>query len=195
MAETNTPLVQTNFAKSLDQLNRRVDWVPHGWQALYVDLRRRLIGVQSVQRAHIHIEGPWLGMYALYFEVKGEDKVVRGILRKALRTSCHVCRDCGRPGKSWEIQDRDMVLCSHCVGLRLLRADLESLSKYMQRHARHASSGWLRIARLSPRTVALLKVAQPDAIERGPKQTWHVHLEVTQQLVLKAMASLDQRLD
>jgi DNA-directed RNA polymerase subunit RPC12/RpoP len=195
MGETNDASGQSNFAHSLDMLNRCVEWVPHGWQALYMDMRRRLIAVRSEKRSHICIKGPWLTRDALYVQTTDDDHVVKGILRKTLRASRYICCECGYAGRPREIQEQELVLCPHCAGLRLLRADLSIVNRFLRRHAPRAGSEWMETFRLSPRVVALIKTAQPEAIEGRGYDIWRVNVRAAQEIVDKAIAALDKQLD
>lgn len=190
MKEQHIAHANSDFDKSLDQLDRRIDWIPKGWQPLYLQLRHRLIAVRSTKRAHIVLDGPWPGMEVLHIESRNSDRVVRGILRKTARASRYRCCECGDVGKPRDLGERELVLCSTCAGLRQLEVDLESLQRFTSSRKARAITGWAAYAEPSPHLVTFLQAVKPDAIVQDPDSEVQLNVPAIRALVQKSLQVL-----
>jgi len=193
MSEQHLVHERSDYEKSLAQLERRIDWVPMGWQKLYFQLRRRLISVNSTARAHITLEGPWPDMEALYIDASNADSVVQGILRKTAMASRSICSECGHVGRPREMNEREVILCSPCAGLRLLEHDLEQLKRFIVKHEASAISGWIPYSGMTPRLVALMLASDIDAIAEGSGSTWHLNVPGAKAWIDQVLSALENR--
>jgi hypothetical protein len=113
------------FEASLVQLERRVDWIPLGWQPLFGDLRRALRGIADRSRVDVIIEGAFEEDGLLYVDCQADDEVVQGLLRKTRAKAKNTCVHCGLRGRRRELDNwRETTLCGTCAGPRLLQVEL-----------------------------------------------------------------------
>lgn len=193
MLEQHVTHTNCDFDQSLDQLERRIDWVPKGWQPLYLQLRRRLIAVRSIKRAHIVLDGPWPDLEVLHIESRNADRVIRGILRKTARASRYRCCECGDAGKPRDIGQRELVLCSPCAGLRQLEVDLERLQRFIRSRQARTITGWVPYAEPSPHLVAFLHATKPEAIVQDPDSEVQLNVPAIKALVQQSLQVLQNQ--
>lgn len=116
------------YADSLSRLNRHLDQIPMGWQALYVDLRFTLYCIETPARAATRIDGAWEEDGLLHVQSDSADRVVQGVLRKARVRAMHTCSVCGKRGKLRQLDEwREATLCGSCAGPRLLKLQIARL--------------------------------------------------------------------
>jgi hypothetical protein len=118
---------EQGLQRSLNALNRRVDWIPFGWQKLYVDLRLSLLGIDCQKRDGIEIEGAYEEDGLLYVDSSAPDPVVHGVLRKARAKAATTCMVCGRAGKGRDFDWDRLTLCGRCAGLTGLHFEVKRL--------------------------------------------------------------------
>lgn len=106
----------SRFQESLQILEQRVDWIPMGWQRLYVDLRLKLRAVDCPQRRAVGVNGAYEHEGYLHVEAVSDDRVIQGILRKARTAAVYTCMACGKRGSPREIGERYLTLCAPCTG-------------------------------------------------------------------------------
>lgn len=190
------PLVQdqTEFEKSLDRLESRIEWIPAGWQQLYIELRRRLIGVKSTVRQNTHLDVPWPDMELLYIESKNADPIVEGILRKVARSSRYICCECGRMGKPRLIEDREVVLCSGCAGLRLLELDLSRFNAWIAQREMESATVLVPSEALTPRLAELMKVTGPQGSHSHNGTAWLLDLQATKAWINQSLNLLREQI-
>lgn len=111
--------------KSIALLNRRIDWVPKGWVALYHDLVKSLLNLNNDSHGEASIVGPWVDNTKMDFTSRDLTSAVAGILRKTMQRSLCTCKNCGQPGKPRSFgTDTQDVLCARCLAPRELAAQL-----------------------------------------------------------------------
>lgn len=125
----------SRFQESLQILEQRVDWIPMGWQRLYVALRLKLRAIECPQRRAIGVNGAYEHEGYLHVEAVTDDRVIQGILRKARTAAVYTCMACGKRGSPREIGDRYLTLCATCTGF--VRLHDEVLSALAQRQRGH----------------------------------------------------------
>lgn len=114
------------LADSLDRLERWVEWIPMGWQRLYLELRCALASVDTSPARFVWIHEPEVVDGGLVLDIDGGDRVVRGILRKAWARSRCTCMCCGRPGKPRWIGGYVKTLCARCTAFEALSVELDA---------------------------------------------------------------------
>jgi len=116
-----------SLAEILEQLERWVEWIPLGWQRLYLDMRCALVALGASQHRDVQIHEPLVVNGGLVFDVDGRDRAVCGIVRKAWARSRCTCMNCGRNGKPRRIDGYVKTLCAHCCALDVLSSALDEL--------------------------------------------------------------------
>lgn len=116
---------RAGLADSLDRLERWVEWIPMGWQRLYLELRCALVSVNTASVRSVWIHEPEVVDGGLLLDVDGGDRVVRGMVRKAWARSRCTCMRCGRPGKPRCISGYVKTLCARCAALETLSVELD----------------------------------------------------------------------
>lgn len=149
------PDVKT-LAECLQRLERWVEWIPIGWQSLYLDMRCALVALGSHQKRAVWIHEPLVVNGGLVFDVDGSDGAVCGIVRKAWARSRCTCMSCGFTGKPRRIDGYVKTLCARCCALDVLSRGLDEVL--------HASWNWGTLQRspiwpkdLSPLVGVLMK--------------------------------------
>ncbi|MDR6766498.1 hypothetical protein J2W88_001763 [Acidovorax delafieldii] len=115
------------LAECLQRLERWVDWIPIGWQSLYLDMRCALVALGSHQKRAVWIHEPLVVNGGLVFDVDGRDRAVCGIVRKAWARSRSTCMGCGCTGKRRRINRHVKTLCARCYALDALSRDLDKV--------------------------------------------------------------------
>jgi len=114
------------LAISLERLEAWVEWVPIGWQRLYLDMRCSFMGVNAFHFTSVCIHEPVVVDGGLVLDVDAADPVVRGIIRKAWARSRCTCMRCGRPGRLRRAGEYRKTLCARCWALQTLCDDLDA---------------------------------------------------------------------
>lgn len=102
--------------RSIESLNKRVDWIPMGWQTLFMELRMALQNADCEKRKDVVIEGAYEEDGLLYVDASSPEPVVQGLLRKARTRAMNTCMDCGGVGKPREFEWQRLTLCGRCAG-------------------------------------------------------------------------------
>lgn len=114
------------LANSLERLEAWVEWVPMGWQRLYLDMRCSFMGLNASHFQLVRIHEPAVVEGGLVLDVDAADPVVRGIVRKAWARSRCTCMRCGRPGRLRRAGEYPKTLCARCWALQTLCDDLDA---------------------------------------------------------------------
>lgn len=129
------------YEESLSVLNKRVDWIPMGWQALYTDMRVALAAAASPIREQVTVCGGCYEDGLLYVDSGANDAVVQGVLRKARARAKNTCAWCGCHGaRLRQAGECIQTLCGKCGGLYLLKEELTSFLS--GRDHMHAGLKW-----------------------------------------------------
>jgi hypothetical protein len=150
------------FQESLNRLDRRIDWVPMGWQGIYADVRRQLRAVSSRTRENSVVYGPWQEHGSMYLDACRADPVVHGILRKAhIRAEC-TCVACGRRGIRREVGEFRKTLCAPCAAIQLLECEWAELLSTLWQTDGPSEPECVALETLTPRIRELIKSRQMD---------------------------------
>lgn len=120
------PVKGGGLADSLDRLERWVEWIPMGWQRLYLELRCALVSVNTNSVRSVWIHEPEVVDGGLVLDVDGGDRVVRGMVRKAWARSRCTCMRCAHPAKPRPISGYVKTLCARCAALETLSVELDA---------------------------------------------------------------------
>jgi hypothetical protein len=124
--DRSSPKVKT-LAGSLERLERWVEWIPIGWQRVYLDMRCALVALGASQHRDVQIHEPLVVNGGLVFDVDGRDRAVCGIVRKAWARSRCTCMNCGFTGKPRTIDGYVKTLCARCCALDFLSRGLDEV--------------------------------------------------------------------
>lgn len=135
VADQRSRKTVSRFQESLQILEQRVDWIPMGWQRLYVDLRLKLRAIDCPQRRAVGVNGAYEHEGYLHVEAVSDDRVIQGILRKTRTAAVYTCMACGKRGAPREIGERYLTLCPTCAGYVRLHDDvLSALTEHQRGH-------------------------------------------------------------
>lgn len=176
---------KTNFEHSMTLLNTRVELVRIGWQHLYADLRAGLSAVGSLNCATVVINGPVEVEGGLEFHTTSDDRVVRGILRKAEQRSRRTCMACGRPGHGREVGRICKTLCGACAGLHLLEHELGEMLQVLHTESGGCDAELVRLNALSPRVRILIDRSKWITMLSDVKEDCQIFVLKTELLALE----------
>lgn len=121
------PPKQSNFGPSLNRLESRLEWVPHGWQIPFADMLVKLHAVDCYSRTQINLSGPYVSESSMMIDIEPSDSVVAGIVRKAMMVTECTCYQCGALGRRRKLDLGDRILCPSCFAPRLMSQQLRKV--------------------------------------------------------------------
>lgn len=104
--------------------------VPRGWHRLLHRTFVNLCAVSGSMRRDVTLAAMQVvpGGDGLQLRLDTDDRVLRGIVRKAADRSRGICQECARAGRPRDLgEDHPRVLCPRCAAPRLLRRDVDGL--------------------------------------------------------------------
>jgi hypothetical protein len=169
--DRSSPNLKT-LPESLERLERWVEWIPMGWQRVYLDMRCALASLGVSQHRDVQIHEPSVVDGGLVFDVEGSDRAVCGILRKAWARSRCTCMNCGRTGKPRRMDGYVKTLCARCCALEVLSRGLDqALHEPWNGDPLQVSPAWPKdlspLVRVLMKEGARLGALEVDSLEDG----------------------------
>ena len=165
---TDQTQVLTPFQKSLKDLDKKIDWVPLGWQTAFDEFRSKLWSVDCPARANFSVIGD--AEMGQWFALPREpvDPVLDRICKKFTARAASTCRHCGSPGKPRAIDGWNLSLCPTCF----VRQDLKvGITKAWDAVAAFDYAG--RVIEInSHETSDCMRVMLPNSVWRARMQTF-----------------------